>query len=178
LVWNNQSFTTGIALYNMPISSLEMGGNYFERVPSTASSSFVQYGSSAPVAQVFCEEKLAMSEGNNVRVVLVPMIRVLNSTVSGSYFKLYLPILQNGTIAYLSQTLTLSGEGISKTKVSSVDQIVISVSYPKAALGFDSSFFRFNSSSVRLNSASTPKLTAGSTVELYDGEVQVSIGAV
>jgi len=176
--WTNKSYTTGIVLYNMPVSSLEMGSTYFERVPSTANSSIVQYGSSAPVAQVFCEEKLAMTDGNNVRIVLVPMIRVLNSTVTGNYVKFYLPTLQGGAIQYLSQTLTLTGEGIVKTKVSSVDQIIISVSYPKAALGFDSSFFRFNSNSVTLNSTSTPKLTAGSTVEFYGGEVQVSIGAV
>jgi len=176
--WNNQSFTTGIAMYYMPISSLEMGGSYFERVPYTANSSIVQCGSSAPVSQVFCEEKLAMYDGNNVRIVLVPTIRVLNSTVAGSYLKFYLPTLQNGTMQYLSSTLTLTGEGISKTKISSVDSVVISVSYPKAASGYSSSFFNFKSSTVTLSSTSTPPVSSGSTVEFYNGQVQVSIGAV
>ncbi|MGD6806643.1 MAG: hypothetical protein ACQCN4_06755 [Candidatus Bathyarchaeia archaeon] len=177
--WTTNSYTTGIVLYNMPISSYEMGGNYFERVPQTANSSIVQYGSSAPVSQVFCEEKLSMSDGNYVRIALVPTVRVLSSSVTGNYLKFYLPIMHNGTIAYLSQTLTLTGEGIVKTKLNSVDRVDITVSYPKADLGFDSSFFRFASSSVTLNSASTPSLPAsGSIVEVYTGEVQVSIGAV
>ena len=54
------------------------------------------------LAQVLCEEKLPMSDGSYSRIVVVPTLRILNSTItvtkdSTSYFEFYLPILENGT---------------------------------------------------------------------------------
>jgi hypothetical protein len=83
--------------------------------------------------------------------------------------------MQSGDSNYLSQTLTLMGSGIEKTTQGHVDQVVIRVSFPKAALGFDASFFNFQSTTVTINT--TPALGQTSTVEAYSGEVQVSIGA-
>jgi DNA-directed RNA polymerase specialized sigma subunit len=86
---------------------------------------------------------------------------------------------ENGTNLYKSQSITLTGNGISKVVQSGVDQVKISVDYPKAVdLGFDSSFFNFKSSTVTLDSSSTPKMNANSVVEFYVGKVIVTIGQV
>jgi hypothetical protein len=180
--WENLTISgkTGIILYNMPVSSYSLGNNYFERLPSNANSSFLLVGSSAPISQVICEEKLPMSDGSYTRIALVPTMRVLTSTVtSTNYFKFYLPDLENGTNLYRSQSVTLTGNGISKVTRSGIDQVIISVSFPKAAsLGFDSSFFNFKSTTITLNSTSTPKMTPNSVVEFYIGKVVVAIGQV
>ena len=184
--WENLTapVETGIILYNMPVSSYSMGNNYFERVPMSANSSFLLSGSSAPVSQVFCEEKLPMNDGSYTRIVVVPTLRVLNSTITGtqqnptSYFKFYLPVLENGTNPYRSQSLTLTGDGITKMTWSKVDKVIISVSFPQAASGFDSSFFNFKSTTVTLNSTSNPQIPPNSVVELYMGKVVVTIGQV
>jgi hypothetical protein len=180
--WKNLTISgkTGIILYNMPVSSYSLGNNYFERLPSNANSSFLIAGSSAPISQVICEEKLPMSGGSYTRIALVPTMRVLTSTVTSSnYFKFYLPDLENGTNLYRSQSITLTGNGISKVTQSGVDQVIISVSFPKAAsLGFDSSFFNFKSTTITLNNTSTPKMPSNSVVEFYIGKVVVAIGQV
>jgi hypothetical protein len=178
--WETLSLSgdTGIIIYNMPVSSYSMGDGYFERLPNNANSSFLLSGSNAPISQVVCEEKLPMADGSYTRIVLIPTMRVLTSTItSTNYFKFYLPELENGTNLYRSQSLTLTGSGISRIARSGVDQVTISVSFPKAAsLGLDSSFFRFQDTIVNLNSDSTPKMTSNSVVEFYFGKVAVSIG--
>jgi hypothetical protein len=180
--WTNLTLSgkTGIILYNMPMSSYSLGNNYFERLPRNANSSFLQSGASAPISQVLCAEKLPMSDGNYIRIALIPTMRVLTSTVNSmNYFRFYLPDLENGTNLYKSQSITLTGNGISKVVQSGVDQVKISVDYPKAVdLGFDSSFFNFKSSNVTLDSSSTPKMNANSVVEFYVGKVIVTIGQV
>ncbi len=180
--WTNLTLSgkTGIILYNMPVSSYSMGNNYFERLPTNANSSFLQTGASAPISQVLCEEKLPMSDGSFTRIAVIPTIRLLTSTISSTnYYKFYLPDLENGTNLYRSQSLTMTGNGISKVIQGGVDQVKISVSYPKATtLGFDSSFFNFKSNTVTLNSTSTPPMTANSVVEFYVGKVVVAIGQV
>lgn len=180
--WENLTapVETGIIVYNMPVSSYSMGNNSFERVPMSANSSFLLSGSSAPVSQVFCEEKLPMNDGSYTRIVVVPTLRVLNSSITGtqqnptSYFKFYLPVLENGTNPYRSQSLTLTGDGITKiTSTSSdIDQVNITVTFPKASSGFDSTFFNFKQIS------QTTTLPKGSVVELYMGKVLVTIGQV
>ena len=180
--WETLSLTgnTGIIIYNMPVSSFSMGNGYFERLPNNANSSFLLSGSNAPISQVLCEEKLPMVGGSYTRVMVVPTMRVLTSTItSTSYFKFYLPDLENGTNHYRSQSITMTGDGISKITRSGVDQVTITVSFPKAAsLGIDSSFFRFNSTTINLNSGSTPKMNSNSVVEFYIGKVVVTIGQV
>lgn len=184
--WKTLSLSgeTGIILYKMPVGSYSLGNNYFARAPITANTSFLLPDSSAPISQVICEQKSSMSGGSYNRIALVPTMRVLTSTVtsttgSTNYFKFYLPDLKNGTNLYRSQSITLTGEGISKVTQDHVDQVIISVSFPQAAsLGFDSSFFNFKSNTITLNSASTPKLTPDSVVEFYVGNVKVTIGQV
>ena len=174
--WENLSLPgeTGILLFNMPVDTFSMSNDYFERIPASANSSFLLAGSSVPVSQVICEEKLPMNDGNYLRIALIPTIRMLESDIAGlQTLKFYLPTLQSGDSQYYSQSLTLTGGGISRITCDQVDQVVISAEFPKAAeLGFDESFFNFSSNIVTLNDLSS------AVVEFYVGEVQVSIGAV
>jgi hypothetical protein len=179
--WENLTLSgkTGIILYNMPVGSYSLGNNYFQRLPSNVTTPFLLSGSTAPISQVVCEQKVPMNDGTYNRIVLVPNMRVLTSTVtSTNYLKFYLPDIENGTNLYRSQSITLTGNGITKVTRSNVDQVILSVSFPKAASGFDSSFFNFNSTSITLNGSSTPKLPPNSVVEFYVGKVVVAIGQV
>jgi hypothetical protein len=183
--WQNLSLSgkTGIIMYNMPVGYYSLGNNSFARVPFASNSSFLLSDSTAPISQVICEQRLPMSDGGYARIVLVPTMRVLTSTItsttgSTNYFKFYLPDLENGTNLYRSQSITLTGNGITKVTQDHVDQVTISVSFPQASLGFDSSFFNFKSNTITLNSTSTPKLTSNSIVEFYVGKVVVTIGQV
>ena len=134
------TYSTGIIMFNMPVSSYSMGNNYID---PGASTSFLMSGSSAHISKVYSIEKIPMTDGSYLRTVVVPTVRVLGSD---SDFKFYLPTLDNGTNLYRSQSITMVGNGISKqieTK-QDVDQVKITVAYTKAAQGFDSSFFNFN----------------------------------
>ena len=176
--WGNLTTgVTGIILFNMPVSSYSVGKNYFERVPTSANNSILLSGSSAPVCQVICEEKQPMADGSYTRIAAVPTIRMLNSTITGTqnqvnYFKFYLPILQNGTSRYLSQSLSMTGNGITKVTENGVDQVRISVNFPQATAGFDSSFFNFKQTNL------TIALPPNSVAEFYIGTVLVTIGSV
>jgi len=177
--WQNlvAPLQTGIIQFKMPASSYSLGNNYFTRVPQNANSSFLQTGSSAPVSQVFCEEKIPMSDGTCSRIVVVPTIRELNSSITGTqqttgYYKFYLPLLSNGTNLYRSQSVTLTGSGITKLSCSDVDQVRVTVDFPKQSAGFDSSFFKFDQITQTMN------LPANSVVEFYVSDVVVAIGQV
>jgi hypothetical protein len=176
------STTTGMILFNMPISMYSMGNNYFERVSSTKSSFFLE-GPSAPVTYVYCIEKLPMSEGNYTRIVAVPSIRIMNTAIgSTNYCKLYLPTLVPAlSNPHLSQSVTLTGTDIMKQVKSGVKQVRITTSFPNggpSSLGFDSSFFKFEQTTITLNSTTTPKITSDSVVEFYIGKITVALGQV
>lgn len=169
------NFTTGIIMFNMPIDKYSLGNGYYECLfPSNRS--FLKTGASAPVSYVYVTEKLPMYGGSFIRVVVVPTIRMLNTTVTAprsgaNYSKFHLPILTNGTLSYTSQSLTLTGKNVSvKTPESSVNvaTIKINVTFPKSIFGFDESFFNFERTEVVVN-------VQGSTVEFYTGEVRVSL---
>jgi hypothetical protein len=171
--WAN--FTTGIILFNMPISAYSLGNNYYESIfPSNRS--FIHMGALAPVSYVYVVEKLPMIDGSFIRVVVVPTIRVLNSTISvsnstGYYFKFYLPILSEGTHPRRSQSVTLTGKNVSVKTASNVNTVKINVSFPESARmrGFDADFFKF---------INPPPMVFqnSSIVEFYTGEVTVSLG--
>jgi len=166
--------TTGILLFNMPISKYSLGNNYHERLfPS--SRSFLQIGTSAPVCHVYVIEKLPMADGNFIRVVVAPSIRMLNSTIStgqnvSRYFKFYLPILSSGTNPRLSQSVTLMGKTVSVKIEGGVNTVKINVSFPKSSLGFDNAFFNFEETVKEVD------VPDGSIIEFYTGEVIVSLG--
>lgn len=168
---------TGMILFNIPVSMYSISNNYFERVLPSYSGSFVQQGPSAPVSQVFCVEKLPMQEGNYTRIAVIPSIRMLNSAIGGpqgttNYTKFYLPTLEQGNHGHRSQSITLTGNDITKLVRSGVDQVRISVTFPKADLGFDANFFQFD------NISETIVLLPNSVVEFYIGEVLVTLGQV
>ena len=74
----NISGKTGIILYNMPVGSYSLGNNYFQRLPSNVTTPFLLSGSTAPISQVICEQKVPMTDGTYSRIALVPNMRVLN----------------------------------------------------------------------------------------------------
>jgi len=159
------SYTTGIILFNMPVSKYSLGNNYYESLhPSNRS--FLQAGTSAPVSRVYVMEKLPMNDGNFIRIVVAPIIRVMNSTIftgqeSVNYFKFYLPILSSGSHPRYSQSITLRGSNVSVKSQSGVTSVKIEVSFPKESIGFDSDFFNFENQTVYVN------VPSGSIIEFY-----------
>jgi hypothetical protein len=172
------SNATGMILFNIPVSTYSISNNYFERIMPSSNGSFLQQGPSAPVSQVFCVEKLPMVEGNYTRIVAVPSIRMLTSTIEGpegtptNYTKFYLPTLEPGTHLYRSQSITMTGNDITKIVRSEVNQVRINVTFLKAGLGFDSAFFNFD------HISETIPLPDDSVVEFYMGKVIVTLGQV
>lgn len=164
---------TDILLFNMPIVKYSIGNNYYESIfPSDRS--FLQAGTSAPVSRVYAVEEVPMRDGSFIRVVVTPIIRMLNSTISMSgtttnYFKFYLPVLSNGTSPYHSQSVTLTGKNVLVKTESGVNAVKIRISFPK--LGFDNyHFFHFDSEEKVVD------VPNGSIIDFYTSEVSVSLG--
>jgi hypothetical protein len=169
------NYSAGILLFNMPVSKYTLGNNYHESVFPSTDQSFLQMGTSAPVSHIFVIEKLPMNDGNYIRIVVAPTIRMLNSTISAggqvkNYFKFYLPDLSAGTHPRYSQSVTLTGKNVTVATDGNVNAIRITVTFPNAGLGFDSNFFSFDSTTEDID------IPDGSIVEFYTGEVIVSLG--
>jgi uncharacterized protein with PIN domain len=166
------NFTTGALFFDMPTATYNIANNYRETIFPTSNSSFLVQGTSAPVSNVFVIEKVPMNDGNYIRVVVAPSIRMLNSTVASTgYYNFYLPILQpSGNDLHLSQSVTLVATVFNVQAVQSINAIRITVDFPCSALGFDSTFFNFNSSLANV------QVPAGSSLEFYTGNVTVSLG--
>lgn len=166
------NFTTGILLFNVPISSYTIGNNYYERI-FPPSGSFLQKGTSASTSHVFVVEKLPMGDGDYIRIVVAPCLRVLNSTLGATkYFRFFLPILVSGNSPRLSQSVTLVGKTVS-VKAGTCNAIMITVNFPKGSFqrgGFNENFFRFE------KTAEVFSVPSGSVVEFYTGTVVVSLG--
>jgi hypothetical protein len=171
------SCTTGIILYNLPVSAYTIGRNAFQRIVPASNGSFLQTGVSAPVSQVFATEKVPMADGNYVRIVAVPSIRLINSTIMGGqqqgYYKFYLPCLIAGSNPRLSQSVTLTGTNVGQTSSAGITQVRInatSLAVPSSPPGFDQSFFNFD------HSSETVTIAQNSLVQFYTGTVTVSLG--
>jgi len=176
VVLNTYTFTTGMILYNMPAGTYSVGNNYFSRIIPTDSSSFLQSGVSSPVYQVFAVENIP-AYGSYARIVTVPSVRYLTSMInSENYYEFYLPSLVSGSSPYLSQSLTLTGNGLNMaTPSGAITQVQITASaiqspLPLGFTSFSTSFFNFTSTTATVN------INAGSLVEIYNGQVTVSIG--
>jgi hypothetical protein len=168
---------TGVILFNMPINAYTIGNNYFERVFPTSNGSFLQDGPSAPVSHVYVMEKLPMASGNFTRVVVVPSLRMLQSKIgTQNYVKFYLPLLEDGTNLWLSQSVTLTGKNVTQYVLSGVNQVRFKIEFPKTSEGFDSSFFPFQNTLQSGYYNATVTLPPNSVVELYVGTVSVSMG--
>lgn len=181
------TITTGIILLNMPVTSYNLGKNYFGRIFPASNGSILQQGASAPVSQVFATEKIPMADGGYARIVTVPVVRMLNSTLTGgtqSYYKFYLPTLVSGSNPHISQSITLTGTSLTKiTPSGAITNFRINAtSLASNPLGFNLSFFNFdhtvgNATNVANSFATeTVSMPAGSLVEIYTGTVVVSMG--
>jgi hypothetical protein len=169
------NFSAGILLFNMPTGKYNMGNGYTERITPSSDRSFLQKGTSAPVNHVFVIEKIPMNDGSYIRVVVAPSVRMLNSTIITSnatknYYKFYLPILSSGVSPRYSQSVTLVGSRVLVEMEGTVSKIKVRVDFPKASLGFDNDFFKFNKIEEEIN------VPSGSIMEFYTGEVIVSLG--
>jgi hypothetical protein len=166
------NFTAGVLFFNMPTSTYNIANSYRELIFPTSNSSFLVQGTSAPVSNVFVIERVPMNDGNYIRIVVAPSIRMLNSTIANTgYYDCYLPILQpSGKDLHLSQSVTLMATALNVQTVQNVNKIRITIDYPESSLGFDSTFFNFNSSLADV------QVAAGSTLEFYTGNVTVSLG--
>jgi len=169
------SYSTGILLFNMPISKYSVGNNYSEQIFPSSDRSFLQMGTSAPVCHVYEIEKVPMNDGNFIRVVVAPSVRMLNSSISTggeekNYFRFYLPVLSSGAHRYHSQSVTLAGSTVSAEIEGSVNKVKIHVSFLKDSLGFNEDFFNFESVDEEVD------VPDGSIIEFYTGEVIVSLG--
>lgn len=166
------SNSTGILLFNMPISSYSVSNNYSERIFPSSDSSFLQMGTSAPVSHVYVIEKLPMNDGDFIRVVVAPSIRMLNLTINNvNYFKFYLPCLVPGNHMHYSQSVTITGENVHVRTESEVNNVTITIEpFPKEGLGYDSDFFNFDETEIKINDLQ------GSVVQFYSSEVKVSLG--
>ena len=171
---------TGMVMYNMPISMYNMGNNYFQRVSPVNNASFLQQGPTAPVGHVLIVERLPMDDGSFIRIVAVPTIRTLDSSIAGPspststvYCKFFLPtLISSSDNSALSQSITMVGNDVTKIIRRDVDQVKITVGYPSAATGLNSTFFGF------AHNVETKNLPSGSVVEFYVGKVIVSVGQV
>jgi hypothetical protein len=168
--------TTGMILFNMPTNNYNLGNNYFSRIVPASNGSFLQWGVSAPVCQVFASENVS-TYGSYARVVAVPTVRAINSTISGeTYYEFFLPTLTNATSPYLSQSLTLTGAGlVAATPSGNINEIRINAtatsSVPVGFKHFTSAFFNFDHAS-----ETVPISGSSNLFGLYNGNVSVSIG--
>ena len=113
-----------------------------------------------------------MSDGNFLRIVVVPTIRMMTTKVgSENYAEFYLPLLTNGTSPWLSQSVTLICQNVNQYMQSSVTQVT---GHRKLSLRLQKVLTQpFSHSQPRL----LPKMCQlDSTVQLYIGEVSVSMG--
>ncbi len=152
----------------MPVSRYSIGNDYFELIYPSSNDGFLLSGASAPASRVFVAEKLPMTDGSFVRVVVVPVIRMLNLSIGDTnYIRLYLPMLLEGESPKTSQSVTLTGNSVSKIG-ETVTGIKIEVSFPYS--DFDNFFFFFSQTEESIS-------LAGETVfELYVGGVDVALG--
>jgi hypothetical protein len=170
---NYQKFytcTTGIICFNMHVSRYSLGNNFHEFIYPSSNTGFLISGPSAPVAKVFAVEKMPMTDGNFIRTIVAPTIRMLNmETDNGHYIRLYLPILLEGEAPMRSQSVTLTGRQIAKVK-DSITGLKVEVDFPKSGSGFDEIFFSFP------QTVETLDLEEETTLELYVGQVDVGFG--
>lgn len=175
----SNGITTGMVLFNMPLTAYNLCNDYFKRLlPANQSSEsqpypFLQEGPTATVSHVFVHELLPTNNESYLRIAAVPSIRVLNSSIysptqSTSYYKFFLPTLERSSQnPQLTQSFTMVGGEVTKVIRKDIDQVEITVSFPS---GFGADFFKFD------KLVETKSLPEDSVVEFYIGKVIVSQG--
>jgi len=180
------NYSTGAIMFNLPASRHSISNGYWENIFPSQNESLTLKGTSAPVVRVFAVERMPMSDGSYIRVVVAPAIRVLNSSISTLnsstyYIKMYLPVLTAGKAPRLSQSITLTGESFAANTVNDVESISVSVGFPRGASpeNFDSDFFNFPYDFEILDVPSMGELPSeydNVVLELYLSEVSVRFG--
>jgi len=175
-------FSTGALMFNLPTSRHSITNGYWENIFPSQNESLTLKGTSAPVVRVFAVERMPMSDGSYIRVVVAPAVRVLNSSISTSssstyYIKMYLPVLTAGEAPRLSQSITLTGESFAANTVNNVMSISVTVGFPREASpeNFDSDFFNFPYDDEDI-SLPAPGTYDNVVLELYLSEVSVEFG--
>jgi len=179
----NFSNLTGALLFNLPTSRYTVTNGYWQRIFPSQNESLTLKGTSAPVARVFAVERMPMSDGSYIRVVVAPAIRVLNSSISTLisstyYIKMYLPVLTAGEAPRLSQSITLTGESVEAHTINDVTSISVTVDFPREASpeNFDSDFFNFPYDSEDFDLSTIVSEYDNVVFELYLSEVSVEFG--
>ena len=179
---------TGALMFNLPTSRYTVTNGYWQRISPDQNESLTLKGTSAPVARVFAVERMPMSDGSYIRVVVAPAVRVLyssiNTSVSSTYYiKMYLPVLAAGESPRLSQSITLTGESVEAHTINDVTSISVTVDFPREASpeNFDSDFFNFpyNSETLDVPPIVIPHEDGeydNVVFELYLSEVSVEFG--
>lgn len=172
------SFKTGMIAFNMPISDYSLGNNYFNRIIPSDNGSFLQWNASAPISQIFATQVAPMQDGSYARIVAVPTVRALDSTLASNLncYTFYLPQLNGTSNPYLSQSVTLIGAGLTNFAPSgTISQVRINATasaLPSTPPGFNTAFFNFDHTSETTTIASS----GSALIEIYVGTVDVSIG--
>jgi hypothetical protein len=186
------NITTGMVLFNMPLTAYNLYNGKFERllptilkfqngttVPPDQNGPFLQNGTTAPVSHVFIHELLPANNESYLRIAAVPSIRVLNSSIvsptqSTCYYKFFLPTLERSSEnPLLTQSITMVGGQVTKVIRKDIDQVNITVSFPS---GFGQDFFKFDGLVTSDGIVETVALPPDSVVEFYIGKVIVSQG--
>jgi hypothetical protein len=176
---NNYEFTnsTGALMFNLPTYRYSISDNYWARLSPNQDESLTLKGTSAPIARVFEVEKVPMADGDYIRVVTAPGIRVLfssiNSTTNTYYVRMYVPVLSAGESPRLSQSITLTGESVKANTLNDVTSITVSVNFPSGE--FNSAFFNFPEDSEIFDFSSLSGYD-NVVLELYISEVSVGFG--
>ena len=162
--------TTGVLCFNMPVTYHSVGNNYFDMLYPSFNSGFLLDGASAPCAKVFVVERLSMADGSFMRVVVMPAVRMVNLTIGDTnYVRLYLPILSEGETPKRSQSVTMTGDSVSKLG-ESITALKVVVSFPLELEGFDNTFFNFPQPWESISFGNETVL------ELYVGGVDIGLG--
>ena len=181
--------STGALMFNMPTYQYSISDDYWIQLYPDPSydTSLTLTGTSAPVARIFEVEEVPMPDGDFIRVVVVPAVRVLYSSINSSssnvrYVRIYIPVLTAGESPRLYQSITLTGESVSAKTLNQVTDITVTVDFPKAASGFDDEhFFNFPEDSQVID---VPTIVSphddmeydNVVLELYLSEVSVGFG--
>lgn len=144
-----EQYVTGALMFNLPTSRYSITNDYLENIFPVPDDSLTLTGTSAPVARVFVVEKLPMADGSYIRVVVVPAVRVLYSSITTGtppttthYIRMYLPVLSAGEAPRLSQSITLTGKSLNAYTVNDVTSINVAVGFQEGSL-FDFAFSNF-----------------------------------
>ncbi|MEM0313874.1 MAG: hypothetical protein QXQ41_04935 [Candidatus Bathyarchaeia archaeon] len=188
------SVNSAAIMFNIPISKFTLGNNYYEQIfpqPSPSGSVLLYEGVSATTGRVFVVEKIPMDDGNYLRIVAVPSIRYLISTLpsaSGGQvvrIRVFLPTLKAASNHPMrSQSMTLSSINLLVNTTRVNGEIEFEISFPQASRGFDSKFF-FNAANASEPFKETLKIddivpdqsnVREIMVEFYVGEVLCTLG--